>query len=193
MKFLIIILKFTLFFCFANFCFGKNDLTNENTNQLQLINDFYKCYLNYTQVKYKKFDSAEKVCLKQLPLFSTGLQNLWNENKFFCSKFYKGEICGFGADFDIFLDGQEMEDKLNFKHSKFHSRLVKPNIIEITFHLFPNSKLSENKPTKIQFVMINESNSWKVDDIIYLSNKSATMRGMINLEMSQLKSVQNKK
>ena len=124
-----------------------------------MIQKFYQSYMDFKKTKNNK--------PPQLP-FSKSFRELIKKNEKLCKLKAKGEICGFGADADIYLETQDTDDKFNFKTSKFRIFEAEPGDVDVYFDVEP----SLNKPVgtndkKIHFKMIEENGKWVVDEIIY--------------------------
>ena len=159
--------------------------TRQTLDQVSFITRFYRCYLDYQKLKHPKEQSAEKFCLSQYPLFSQDAQKLLNANQEACLPF-KGEVCGFGANADMFLDAQDFDDKLNFKNSGFKAHQVSKDTVEVEFLLFPN-RAADKEARRIQFQMTKDRTGWRVNDIIYKNGNETSMRKLIENEMKGLK------
>ena len=169
--------------CFSVFALAKKQTAV--TPEVETMTDFYKCYLDFSIKKHPK-TTAEKFCQEKTPIFSADARQLLEENRSFCAKIAPNEICGFGADGDIFLDAQDYADGLNFEKSRFKAESLKNHEVEVKFDIFPGEK-PEVSETKIRFKMVHEKTGWKIDDMTYLKSKPYTMRETIKNEMESLK------
>lgn len=114
---------------------------------------------------YRKYLGSAK---KELNLpFSRSFRALQKEDTAACKKFAGSDICGFGADGDVYLDAQDFDPKLTYASAGFKATEAEPGKVTASFNLFPNDKASgdENKRT-IVFAMVKEKGAWVVDDIL---------------------------
>jgi hypothetical protein len=119
------------------------------------IEGFYRKYLGTAH--------KEKLSLP----FSKSFRALQKEDAAACNKFAKGDICGFGADGDVYLDAQDYDPKLTYAGAGFKATEADQGKVTATFNLFPSDKTQgdANKRT-IVFVMVKEKGAWAVDDIL---------------------------
>ncbi len=136
--------------------------SNEQLEQVKFITDFYRGYLNSKGAAHRAYE-------KRTPFFSKSALKLMANNVKICKEKSRGDdICGFGADGDIYLNTQESGPDLNFKTSDFKAEVIEPNKVEASFTVWPNEH--EFYARIILFNLIKEKSSWRVDDIIYKTN-----------------------
>ena len=136
------------------------------------VTSFYKSYFIW-----KPSSKTPKPKMK----YSKGFRELVAKDAKLCKQKAGTDICGWGADFDIYFDSQENDDDLTFE--KAHARVDEPKAGEVVvqFDLFPSQKGEEKGSRKISFRMIQEGGTWVVDDIVYAEG---TARKMIQDEMA---------
>jgi hypothetical protein len=135
------------------------------------IYNFYNSYFS----DLNKKDNASSI---ELP-YSTSFNKLISHNKELCNSF-PDEICGWGADGDVYLDAQDYDEKLSIENSQFKINESPSNTINVSFYLFPSEKSAQDNQRHISFKMVYEHNKWVVDDIIY--NRDTSSREQINNE-----------
>lgn len=155
-------------------------------DQLQIVTDFYRCYLDYTKSKHSPGLNAEKQCSSEKPFFSLDAQKLLTSDRDACKSQSRGEVCGFGADGGPYLDAQDFDENMSFKKSKFKGQKISEDLVEVKFRLFPNDPKNPGL-RRIHFKMVKDPQGWRVDDIIYKSNGDSSMRKQIKVEMEELK------
>jgi len=126
---------------------------------LQTIQSFYESYMNFKKTKRNKPPQLT---------FSKAFRKLIKKNAKMCKERAKGDVCGFGADGDIYLDTQDSDEKFNFKTSKFRIFEGEPGLVDVYFDPEPSqNKAVGTNDKKLHFKMIQENGRWVVDDIVY--------------------------
>lgn len=152
------------------------------TPQMQAVEDFYRVYLN---------SFATKQVTSQIQLaetfFSKNLMQTWQKNLDVCKQKGGTDICGFGADGDIYLNSQEYDPNLNYENSKFRVFSFKEGFVEANFNVYPSVlKAGKSDPyfdRRIRFYMIQENDHWAVDDMAYVDAAGpVSMREIIKKE-----------
>ncbi|HNW45768.1 MAG TPA: hypothetical protein PKI19_14815, partial [Elusimicrobiales bacterium] len=122
-----------------------------------VIEDFYKAYLSRPAGPAKPMD---------LP-FSRSFLELKKNNSAACAAYAGTDICGWGADGDIYLDTQEYDPGLNYKNSGFKAVEAKPGVIDVAFNVYPGEK---KQPAyydkKLRYLLVKEGGAWVVDDLL---------------------------
>lgn len=146
--------------------------TNANTeNAEKTIYNFYKSYF----LELNKKNNASSIELS----YSTSLNKLISHNKVLCNSF-PDEVCGWGADGDVYLGAQDYDENLSFESSQFKINESPNNIINVSFYLFPSKNSDQDSLRHISYKMVYEHHRWVVDDIIY--NSDISSREQINNE-----------
>jgi hypothetical protein len=164
----------TAFFSSSTTCAGTK------TNAKDIIESFYKAYLNADFVGSTKLPALE---------FSKSFNRLVEKNTKICVEKASTDICGWGADNNIYFDAQEYDPE-NYKKAGL---MVKDNgsgKILVKMNIYPSAKKPEalNDPyydRSFTFRMVLEGGSWVVDDIQY--NKNDTARRRIQREINYYK------
>lgn len=149
-----------------------------------VIDVFYKNYLNW------KIKSGEK---KPELKFSKSLQKLIRKNKRICKENAGSDVCGWGADSDIYLNAEEIDPKLSYENSSISVLEKDLNTVQVKFNVYPS--LTESKSTydrEIDFKVLLEAGHWVVDDIRY---GAISARGEMQREIQsfqKLKQAQSK-
>ncbi len=171
-----------LLFALFSYSFSKDD-------QILFVTNFYKSYIDTYLVNYHNIalknnnrltaDQVPKIetFLSHHPFFSKSLRRLLDSNHIICARYANGDMCGFSTDGDMFLNSQEWSDSLSFEAAQFKSIIISPNIVELSFNIWPGFNWANyvsqcNSDTnyyhrKIRFVVIKENEMWRVDDINY--------------------------
>lgn len=124
------------------------------------LSRFYEGYLNGNNENRRGYP-------QKTPLFSQGFKALLAENEHCCELMRGDDICGFGADGDMYLDTQECGPNLNFKTSEFRARLSAPGTVVASFTVWPGEK--DFYWRVVQFHLVPEEGNWRVDDFGFLS------------------------
>lgn len=154
----------------------------QRTPQMKAVEDFYRRYLGPSQNGDLKDPKKAAV-----GFFSKSLMAAWDENLKKCRDSGSTDICGWGADGDIFLQAQDIDPNLNYDNSKFRVFKFTNGFIEANFNVFPsklkNGKLDPYYDRNIRFFMIEEDGRWVVDDIAYMeSTGPASVRATMKQE-----------
>ncbi len=132
--------------------------------QLDLITNFYKDHLARPETRQAS----------QLPsgsFFSKELEALVDANLQLCDSLSRGDdLCGYGADGDVFLDAQEVPPTLDFERAHFKVTRVGDNLIEASFNINPD--MGSAYARQIRFVLVDEEAGWRVDDMLYGQGRS---------------------
>jgi hypothetical protein len=169
-----------LLLCFYSLTAFADSRTN---NPKEIITHFYQSYFLSLQAKHEQ--STPKLD------FSTSFKKLLESNKKLCLSF-ADEICGWGADGDVYLNAQDYDDSLTIENSHFKISEVSHNLFKVSFNLFPFDKTVQSNDRIILYKMIYEQNNWVIDDIIYDKNNSARkqIKNENNLLINTLKDKQ---
>jgi len=130
----------------------------DNLSAKDLIYNFYQAYFSYNHQKQINTKAPQLV-------FSKAFNQLSDQNVQLCQHF-PDEICGWGADEDIYLNAQDSEDNLTIANTGFQISQSADGLINVSFDLFPSDKSGYGK-RDISYKMIYEDNAWVVDDVIY--------------------------
>lgn len=149
----------------------------ETTGAKDTIYNFYKSY-------FSSLNAGGKAKINPVELaYSKSFDREISRNKELCKKF-PGEICGWGADGDVYLDAQDYADNLNFANSRLKVSESPGGLVNVSFVLFPSDKQVQDGERHISFKMIFESNKWVVDNILY--GKNASARNQIKSENASI-------
>jgi hypothetical protein len=127
---------------------------------ISFVIEFYQSYLDAYPKKVVNSDSF----LITHPFFSTSIIALLDSNKKVCTKKAGTDICGYGADSDIFLNAQEIGPNLTFKTSRFKALEINPELIEISYTVYPNGAKKYYEHTR-RLKLVLDDKKWRVDDI----------------------------
>lgn len=130
------------------------------------IKAFYKAYLDFSQ-----HQGGQKPTLR----FSKAFQTLVTENAKVCKESAGTDICGWGANGDVYLNAQEFDPGLTFQNSRISITEPKPGKIQVKLNVYPSIKdAGAYYDRTIIFLMIWEANQWAVDDIFYKDSSART-------------------
>ncbi|MDM5177428.1 hypothetical protein PO883_09520 [Massilia sp. DJPM01] len=122
-----------------------------------LITAFYRDY-------FANEAAARKRYLDSGAFYSAGARKLLADNDFACRKVARGDdMCGYGADADMFLDAQDSDADLTLASSGFTARPVGANAVDVSFRVFP--KAADSRRT-MRYVVVREGGQWRVDDVL---------------------------
>ncbi|MRW90401.1 hypothetical protein GJ699_10435 [Duganella sp. FT80W] len=159
-------------FVFAIAALLADKAWSEKQQQLDLITDFYKDHLARPEARQAS----------QLPsgsFYSKELEALVDANSQLCFSLSRGDdICGYGADQDVFLQTQEASPTLDFDRSSFRVSRVGDNVVEASFNVYPDMGTAYDR--QIRYVLVREDDGWRVDDMLLPQGRS--MRAEIQQE-----------
>jgi hypothetical protein len=144
---------------------------SEKQQQLDLITNVYKDHLSRLEVRQAS----------QMPagFYSHELESLVTANSHLCDSLSRGdEICGYGADGDVFLDTQETGPGLDFEKSGFKAERSGDDAVEVSFNVYPER--GEAYARRLTYQLVREGSGWRVDDVRFANG--ATMRQEIGRE-----------
>jgi hypothetical protein len=147
--------------------YALTDSKSTCLSEYSLIKSFYKSYIKDIEHRYEN-----QLSLK----FSKSFNALLHEDKKNCSEKAGSDVCGWGADTNVYLDTQEQDPNLTFENAKFKLSNPKKGIVNIIFNVYPSMKDKEAQlfyQKKIQFKLIKENHQWVVDDIVYFRKDGA--------------------
>ncbi|TFW16862.1 hypothetical protein [Duganella callida] len=156
--------KHLLPLCVGLFIFGlvmvmATRAWSERQRQLDFITDFYRDHLSRPEAR-----SAS-----QLPggsFFSKELEALVDANSQLCDSLSRGDdVCGYGADGDVFMQAQEVAPSLDFERAGFKAARVGDNLIEASFNVHPD--LGDAYARKVRYALVREDSGWRVDDMLF--------------------------
>lgn len=120
MKYLLAVLVFTL-------------CANADAKRLSAkatVEDFYKKYLMHGVSRENKTHFA----------FSKSFHQLIHDDKKVCETNPAGEICGWDAHGNVYLDAQEYDSKLTYENSGFTAKEEKPGQVLVNMNVYPSQK-----------------------------------------------------
>lgn len=127
--------------------------------QLEYITNFYENHLS------RPWNARSNI----LPIgvfYSKEADELITRNARLCLKLARSdEICGYGANTDIFLNAQEIDPALSFETSRFKAVASGRNMVDISFNVYP--KLGDFYNRSIRYVFKKEAGGWRVDDVLF--------------------------
>lgn len=116
---------------------------------------------------YESYLRAGDAAARPAPAFSEAFAELLAENLEVCREIASpGDVCGFGADVDPFLDARGAKLPLDPQSARLHARDAGPGLVEVEFDLRPPER-SQYHHRKIRYLMKIEKGRWVVDDIQY--------------------------
>ncbi|MFB9242803.1 hypothetical protein IV454_21000 [Massilia antarctica] len=124
-----------------------------------LITAFYRDYFaNEAAAKKRYLDSGA--------FYSAGARKLLADNDFACRQVARGDdMCGYGADADMFLDAQDSDPELTLASSGFTAKAVGANAVDVSFKVFPKDPGSQR--TTMRYLVVREGGQWRVDDVLH--------------------------
>lgn len=130
-------------------------------NAQQTIEDFYKRYLNYNNTK-----ASHSLAPKMR--FSKSFKELEAQDIKTCQEKAGTDICGWGADTDIYLDTQETGPNLSYATSGIVITEPEAGKVKVALNVYPSDTSANGYYDKtIVYSMIKENGYWAVDDMSY--------------------------
>jgi len=142
-----------------------------------LLTDFYKDYLSQDGTK------------PRVPRihFSKSFQSLINANKRLCDAKAGTDVCGWGANGDVFLNTQESDPKLTYENSEISITEAPNSKLIVVLNVYPSLKSKKDRAfytRRLSYLTFFEEDRWVVDDILMDDKFSA--REAISREMAEL-------
>lgn len=149
--------------------------------QVQFLAHFYKTYLS--RPASADFD------LPPGSFYSQRAETLIAMNRQLCTTLSRSDdICGYGADGDVFLNAQEIATDLNFKTSKFKAIPSGNNTIDVSFTVWPGNGVRYDR--QLRYVLVKEPGGWRVDDVFFGTGggfrETESMRHQISQENARV-------
>jgi hypothetical protein len=161
---------------------------------ISFVTEFYRSYLDAYPKSVVNSDSF----LIAHPFFSKSVNALLDSNIKVCSEKAGTDICGYGADCDIFLNAQETGPNLTFKTSRITAHEISSGLIEISYTVYPNGEKKYYEHTR-RLKLVQDDGQWRVDDIFEQDTSGkfpieSSMRYMIRQEIDYYlrQDIQNK-
>jgi hypothetical protein len=137
---------------------------SEQQQQLDLITDFYKDHL-------ARPDARQASQVPQGSFYSKTLEALVDANSQLCFSLSRGDdVCGYGADGDVFLDAQEVPPSVDFERAGFKVERVGDNTVEARFNIYPDMGTAYER--QIRYSLVQEDDGWRVDDMQFAQGRS---------------------
>ncbi|MYM69654.1 hypothetical protein GTP45_22820 [Pseudoduganella sp. FT55W] len=137
---------------------------SEKQQQLDLITNFYKDHLARPETRQAS----------QLPtgsFYSRELEALVDANLQLCDSLSRGDdICGYGADGDVFLDAQEVSPSLDYERAHFNVTRSGEDTVDASFNVYPDMGSAYER--QIRYVLVQEENGWRVNDMLFGQGRS---------------------
>ncbi|WP_432380691.1 hypothetical protein [Duganella sp. P38] len=152
-------------FAFAMVALMADRQWSEKQQQLDLITDFYKDHLS-------RPDQRQASQVPPGTFYSAELEALVDANSQLCYALSRGDdICGYGADGDVFLDTQEVSPSLDFERAGFKVERVADNVVEASFNVYPDMGSAYER--QIRYTLVQEENKgWRVNDMHFAQGRS---------------------
>ena len=131
------------------------------------IEKFYRSYLDTPSITAKK----------PSPSFSPSFRALLKKDEETCKKYAGSDICGWGADGNVYLDAQEYDPHLTYRSSGIEITEAEPGKVKVNLNVYPSLKgANDSYKRSLVFVMVKTKGAWAVDDI--LSHGSSARKEM---------------
>lgn len=152
MFFLIMILLLGSFLCRSQL------FDNTEKEQVAFLTEFYKGYM--------PLQENHDLYLSQHPFLSKSAKALLLKNENICKTLSRtDDICGYGANGDIYLDAQEKGPDLTLENSEFSVKSSGENLFDVSFSVWPGQGAAYYRG--IRFLLVKEDDQWRVDDMFY--------------------------
>jgi hypothetical protein len=147
--------------------------------QVEFITSFYKSYLSLPETKRAYY------AVPPGAFYSKGAEALLATNDRLCQTLPRNDdICGYSADWDVFLSTQETDPKLTFATARFKAIVSGKNMVDVSFNVYPEYGADYDR--KIRYVLVKENGGWRVDDVFFAEHDrfpvKESMRYQINEE-----------
>jgi hypothetical protein len=152
-------------FAFAMVALMADKQWSEKQQQIDLITEFYKDHLS-------RPDQRQASQVPPGSFYSKELEALVDANNQLCYALSRGDdICGYGADGDVFLDAQEVSPSLDFERAGFRAERVGENMVEAVFNVYPDMGAAYER--QIRYALVYEDDKgWRVDDMQFAQGRS---------------------
>lgn len=148
---------------------------SEKQQQIDLITEFYKDHLS-------RPDQRQAAQVPAGTFYSKALEELVDANNQLCYALSRGdEICGYGADGDVFLDTQEVPPSLDFERAGFKVERTGENTVEASFNVYPDMGAAYERQIRYTLVF-DEDKGWRVDDMHFSQGQGRSMREELQQE-----------
>ncbi|WP_167759778.1 hypothetical protein [Massilia horti] len=154
------LLTFSLLLCVVAAMMGFSYYVKaRDREQVEFITSFYKNYLSMPETQQGYY------VIPPGSFYSKGAEARIETNAKLCGTLSRGdEICGYGADYDVFLDAQEIDPKLSFEKAGFKAVVSGKNTVDVSFKVYPEYGADYDR--KMRYVLVKENSSWRVDDVL---------------------------
>lgn len=147
--------------------------------QVEFITSFYKSYLSLPETKRAYY------AVPPGSFYSKGAEALLATNAYLCQTLPRNDdICGYSADWDVFLGAQEIDPKLTFAKAGFKAVVSGKNMVNVSFNVYPEYGADYDR--KIRYILVKENGGWRVDDVFFAEHErfpvKESMRYQINEE-----------
>ncbi len=147
------------------FCFPTLNAKTKLTAK-EVIETFYKSYLT------RPFDTKAKPSAPKLR-FSKSFNELLKVNEKVCKEKAGTDICGWGADGDVYLNAQEYKPE-SYQKAGLTVNEITNGKVAVSFNVYPSIKDHKNSYIRtMTYLMLQEKSDWVVDDILYDNVSSA--------------------
>lgn len=172
-------LPFSLLLCLAAATamgFGYH-VKSQDQEQVEFITSFYKNYLSLPEMKRAYY------VVPPGSFYSIGVEELIGANANLCGTLSRSDdICGYGADGDVFLNAQEIDPKLTFAKSDFKASIGGKNMVDVSFNVYP--KYGADYDRKIRYVLLKEKVGWRVDNVLFGEGERFSVRDSLRNEIN---------
>ncbi len=161
----------------ASFSLRPSGSPTDSATKMKLVEEFYQDRLN--------FRAQEGRAIPELP-FTKSFLELIDLNAKLCKEKTPDEVCGFGADGDVYLAAQDWANDLRFENSGFKIEMDGDDVV-VNFDLFHGDTWGQEQNRRtLKFNLIREDGDWKVNDIVYVHPPGSTARIQTEAEIKFL-------
>lgn len=127
----------------------------------ETIERFYRDYFRHYQADPRRDTKAPTPPLSRS--FITSLE----ENARVCALKAGTDVCGWGADGDVYFDSQEYDPALTYENSRLKISEPDPGEVAATFNVYPSlTNAGTFYDRTLVFKMVREADKWVVDDLL---------------------------
>lgn len=149
---------------------------SDEQQQIRFLTDFYKDYLSRPR-------TGTDARLAPGSFYSKRAEALIATNDALCSTLSRGDdICGYGADGDVFLNSQEIAADLTFETAQFNAVRSGKNTVDVSFTVLPTETADPRR--KLRYALVFEQSGWRVDDVYFEEDGAFPARRSMRYEIN---------
>jgi hypothetical protein len=141
-----------------------NKAWSEKQQQVDIVRNFYRDHL--ARPEYRAPSQ-----LTSGSFYSQELEALVDANSHLCDSLSRGDdICGYGADGDVFLQSQEVSPRLTLDKAGFKAVRSEEGTVGVSFNAYP--EMGEAYARQIRYLLVRQPAGWRVNDVLFSNGRS---------------------